>query len=172
MDIKEVRKKIFERDSNKCYKCESTKKLVMDHVKPKSIFHYHGIDNILTLCWDCNNLKFTKILPQNEFEEIKHYLNKANQRFTINETTEMTKVIEEYFTTPRKPKKKLKKKCTKNDISAWREYCNTHTWEQSQKFLHEQYPQILNYETTNWKDLAITDKDGKLKRHTIYRMRD
>ena len=142
----------------------------MDHINPKSIFHYHGIDNILTLCWRCNGSKNITILPQNELENIKKYLIKANQRFTIEEATEMAKIIEEYYTKQKKPHNK--KKCTRNDISTWREYCNTHTWEQSQKFLLEKYPQILNYETTNWKDLVVPDKNGKLKRYSIYEMRN
>jgi 5-methylcytosine-specific restriction endonuclease McrA len=104
MDIKEVRKKIFERDDNKCYKCKSTKGLVLDHVNPKSKFHYHGIDNILTLCWRCNSLKFIWILPQNEFDEVKKYLEEVNKDFTDDEATEMAKVIEEYSNIPRKKK--------------------------------------------------------------------
>jgi hypothetical protein len=134
MDIQEVRKKIFERDGNKCYKCESTKKLCMDHVNPKSKFHYHGIDNILTLCWDCNSSKYIKILPQNEFEEIKQYLNEVNQRFTIDEATEMGIIIKEFYNTPKKNKERRRRE--------------------------------------NWRDLALPDRDGKLRTYTIYRMRD
>jgi hypothetical protein len=145
MDIKEVRKKIFERDGNKCYKCPSTKKLSMDHVNPKSIFHYHGIDNILTLCWKCNKSKNKHILSQNELEKIKNYLNNVNQKFTYEEATEMAKIIEKHFT---KSRSKLKNKShkttpTKIDLSIWREYCNTHTWLQSQRFLLENYPKEL-----------------------------
>ena len=138
MDIHEVRKKIFERDSNKCYKCDSTKRLVMDHVNPKSIFHYHGIDNILTLCWKCNREKYTHILPQDEFNEIKKYLEEVNKKFTDDEATEMTKVIEEHSN---KTKWKKKSKPEKK----------------------------IKY---NWRDLALPDKDGKLRTYTVYRMRN
>lgn len=134
MDIKEVRKKIFDRDHNKCYKCGSTKRLCMDHVNPQSIFHYHGIDNILTLCWRCNKSKYTKILPQNEIEEIKKYLTESNQKFTTNEADEMAKIIEEFYTTPKRKIKRVKK--------------------------------------TDWRDLAVPDKNGVLRAWTMYRMRD
>jgi len=106
----------------------------MDHVNPKSKFHYHGIDNILTLCWDCNSSKYIKILPQNEFEEIKQYLNEVNQRFTIDEATEMGIIIKEFYNTPKKNKERRRRE--------------------------------------NWRDLALPDRDGKLRTYTIYRMRD
>lgn len=143
MDIHEVRKLIFDRDGNKCYKCPTTTRLTLDHVNPKSKFHYHGIDNIITLCWDCNILKYKDILSQDELDTIREYLNVANKRFTENQATEMSKVIEEYYNSPeskhnRKKVKKLKNKKEKED----------------------------------WRNLAVPDKNGVLKRWTIYRMRD
>jgi hypothetical protein len=137
MDIKEVKKIIFNRDGNKCYNCNSPERLVLDHVNPKYLFHYHGIDNILTLCWNCNRLKFKNILPQNELDEIKDYLNNANKNFTTEETTEMALIIEEYFN---KKTKKSKKRKT--------------------------HPQ------NDWRDLCVPDKNGKINKWSMYRMRD
>jgi hypothetical protein len=109
MDIKKVRKIIFERDGNKCFKCPSTTRLTLDHIKPKSKFHYHGIDNIITLCWNCNTSKFTSLLPQNELNEIKKYLNRVNQKFTKEELNEMEHIIKEYYDSLI-PKKKEKRR--------------------------------------------------------------
>lgn len=135
MDIKEVKKIIFSRDGNKCYKCNSPERLVLDHVNPKYLFHYHGIDNILTLCWGCNRLKFKSILPQNELDEIKKYLNEVNKNFTTEESNEMALIIEEYFN-KKKPRKREKKP-------------------------HD-----------DWRDLCIPDKNGKINKWSMYRMRD
>jgi hypothetical protein len=135
MDIKEVKKTIFNRDGNKCYKCNSPERLVLDHVNPKYLFHYHGIDNILTLCWGCNRLKFKSILPQNELDEIKKYLDEVNKSFTPEESNEMARIIEEYFN-KKKPQKREKR------------------------------PQ------DDWRDLCIPDKNGKINRWSMYRMRE
>jgi hypothetical protein len=137
MDIKEVKKIIFSRDGNKCYKCNSPERLVLDHVNPKYLFHYHGIDNILTLCWDCNGKKYKSILPQNEIDEIKKYLNEVNKNFTIEEANEMARIIEEHFNNQ-------KKRPHKKEI----------------KFQGD------------WRELCVPDKNGKINKWSMYRMRD
>jgi hypothetical protein len=116
MNIQEVRKIIFERDENKCYKCSSTKKLTLDHVKPKSKYNIHSIDNIITLCWDCNTKKFIFDLPENELIEIQKYLDKVNMRFNEEESIEIKNAIEEFY---RKPEKIKKSK----DNWKWQDMC-------------------------------------------------
>jgi hypothetical protein len=119
MDIHKVRKLIYEKDGNKCYKCPSTTRLTLDHVNPKFKFHYHGIDNIITLCWECNNLKYKDILPSDELNKIKEYLNIMNQRFTEAEATEMSNVIKDYYNSPRS--KRIRKKKEKRHKENWRD---------------------------------------------------
>jgi hypothetical protein len=139
MDIHEVRKKIFERDGNKCFKCPTTTRLTLDHVNPKSKFHYHGIDNIITLCWSCNTLKYVDIPSQSELNEIKEYLNRVNQRFTEEEASEMGNVIKEYYNSPE----------------------SKHCRRKKEKRVKE-----------NWRDLCIPDKNGKINKWSMFRMRD
>jgi hypothetical protein len=139
MNIHDVRRIIFERDGNKCYRCPATTRLTLDHVNPKSKFHYHGIDNIITLCWNCNNSKFIFLLPQNELNEIKEYLNRVNQKFTEEETMEMGSTIKEYYNSPE----------------------SKHIRKKKEKRVKE-----------NWRDLCIPDKNGKINKWTMYRMRD
>jgi HNH endonuclease len=138
MDIHDVRKLIFERDGNKCYKCPSTTRLTLDHINPKYRFHYHGIDNIITLCWNCNSLKYINILSQDELNEIKEYLNRVNQRFTEEEASEMGNVIKEYYNSPE----------------------SKHTRKKKEKKIRD------------WRDLCIPDKNGKINKWSMYRMRN
>ena len=139
MTIYEVRKIIYNRDGNKCYKCQSSKRLTFDHIKPKYKYHNHKIDNIITLCWDCNNDKFTKELLNEEFKTIQKYLSKVNEQFSTIEQEEMGKVITEYYESlPNKKRKNKAFKLTDED----------------------------------WDRLATKDKNGKIQRWSIYRMRD
>lgn len=130
MDIHEVRRIIFERDGNKCYKCPSTTKLQMDHIDPKHHSHYHGVDNILTLCRSCNFKKWKKFLPPNEIESIKIYLDEVNKKFTLEEKMKMESIIKRHF----EPKKKEPK--------------------------------------YDWRDLCVPDKNGKINKWSMYRMRE
>lgn len=142
MDIHEVRKLIFERDGNKCYRCPSTTRLTLDHINPKFKFHNHEINNIITLCWNCNLSKYTDVLSQDELNEIKKYLDGVNKRFSDEEATKMGEVIKEYYNSPQSKRGRKKKEKRENKFNK------------------------------SWKDLAIPDKNGTLKSWSIYRMRD
>jgi hypothetical protein len=96
MDIKEVRKTIFQRDGNKCYKCGSIECLCLDHIIPKPQFQIHTVDNMLTLCLRCNFKKGIHPLPEEEFLQVEQYVLLVNEIFTNKE--EMNAILKEYFT--------------------------------------------------------------------------
>lgn len=52
---------ILERDNYTCQKCRSTKDLTMDHIIPWSISRDDSYYNLITLCWNCNQIKDDRI---------------------------------------------------------------------------------------------------------------
>ena len=57
----ELRNKIFKRDGYKCKKCGSKKDLVIDHIIPFSKGGTTEINNLQTLCKNCNKKKGNNI---------------------------------------------------------------------------------------------------------------
>lgn len=55
------RKKVFERDGNKCLHCGTIENLTLDHIIPLSKGGSGKIDNLQTLCQPCNLKKADKI---------------------------------------------------------------------------------------------------------------
>jgi hypothetical protein len=97
MDIKQVRRMIFDRDDNKCYCCGDTVGLCLDHILPKPQFKIHKISNLLTLCWRCNFKKSTRRLSDEEYLIRKQYLAKVNTAFTEEQIIEMDAILNSYF---------------------------------------------------------------------------
>lgn len=59
-----LRARVFERDGFKCRRCGATAdeaKLVVDHVQPIARGGTTRIDNLQTLCWDCNSGKRAQV---------------------------------------------------------------------------------------------------------------
>lgn len=56
-----VRMYVFERDAYRCVKCQSFKKLCVDHKFPHSLGGSNDTDNLQTLCWACNSEKSNKV---------------------------------------------------------------------------------------------------------------
>jgi 5-methylcytosine-specific restriction endonuclease McrA len=54
---KTKRQVVYERDGHKCLRCGDTKRLTLDHVIPVSKGGSSEVDNLQTLCFDCNCLK-------------------------------------------------------------------------------------------------------------------
>ncbi len=52
-----IRKYIFDRDANKCCKCESIENLTIDHIIPISKNGTNEVNNFQTLCRSCNSSK-------------------------------------------------------------------------------------------------------------------
>lgn len=48
------RKRIYERDHNKCGYCSSTRNLTIDHIIPKSRGGDNSWSNLITCCYSCN----------------------------------------------------------------------------------------------------------------------
>lgn len=142
MTIQEVRQIIYNRDDNKCYKCDSTKRLTFDHIKPKSKYHNHSINNIITLCWKCNSVKFQSELPEDEYAQIQNYLSQANSQFTEEQQIEMEKVITEYYDSLLEKRRKRKKS------------------------------KAFKLTDDDWNEMALRDKNGKIIPWSIYRIRD
>lgn len=68
----EVKRKTKKKDGWKCLCCGYEKSLQVDHVKPKSGGISHSIDNLQTLCKDCN---LQKKESEIDFRERKTHLN-------------------------------------------------------------------------------------------------
>lgn len=56
-----LRQAVFERDGFRCQKCGSTWKLQADHVHPESKGGATTMENLQTLCKDCNLRKGSKV---------------------------------------------------------------------------------------------------------------
>lgn len=59
---KSVREQVFERDGYKCLRCGSTKNLTIDHAVPLSRGGSKKIENLQTLCQECNCHKENNII--------------------------------------------------------------------------------------------------------------
>lgn len=55
------RKRVFERDNYMCVNCKTTEYLTIDHIIPLSKGGRNNINNLQTLCHDCNQKKADKI---------------------------------------------------------------------------------------------------------------
>jgi hypothetical protein len=107
MDIKSVRKDIFRRDGEKCYRCGNTELLCLDHIIPKPQFQIHTVDNMLTLCLKCNFKKGIRPLSEEEFIIVESYVLLANKIFSEKTQYKMNYILKEYFTNgDGKPKNK------------------------------------------------------------------
>lgn len=51
------RQEVYDRDGNKCLKCGKESRLSLDHIKPKSKGGGWSVDNLQTLCRNCNTDK-------------------------------------------------------------------------------------------------------------------
>lgn len=51
------RNQVFARDHNRCVKCGSSKDLTIDHITPFSLGGNTSMNNLQTLCGDCNKEK-------------------------------------------------------------------------------------------------------------------
>ena len=47
--------------AGKCAYCNSTERLVVDHIKPYSKGGTHDLENLQCLCWPCNSKKGAKV---------------------------------------------------------------------------------------------------------------
>lgn len=54
---KQRRLAVFERDGWECRRCRTRKNLTVDHIKPRSAGGTHDLENLQTLCQDCNQRK-------------------------------------------------------------------------------------------------------------------
>lgn len=56
-----VRTYVLERDAYRCVKCQSHRKLCVDHKFPYSLGGSDEPDNLQTLCWACNSKRADKL---------------------------------------------------------------------------------------------------------------
>lgn len=56
---KKIRDFIFNRDKNKCLKCDSLEKLTLDHIQAIHLGGENKLGNLQTLCKSCNSSKST-----------------------------------------------------------------------------------------------------------------
>lgn len=70
-----LRKRIFIRDGYKCVICDSTEKLTIDHIMPKSKGGSNKEDNLQTMCSRCNGVKGDKRITNATLKELieKYY---------------------------------------------------------------------------------------------------
>ncbi|MEO1093680.1 MAG: HNH endonuclease [Cyanobacteria bacterium J06638_28] len=57
------RREVFRRDQHRCQYCNSTKRLTIDHVVPRSKGGTHTWDNVVAACERCNSIKGDRLLP-------------------------------------------------------------------------------------------------------------
>lgn len=90
---KENRDRIIERDEHKCFYCESTERLTVDHVIP---INHGGSDcaaNLITSCHSCNSKKNgrTRLLPLFE-RHVLDVIEKRNLDFGIDNNFDMSTI--------------------------------------------------------------------------------
>jgi len=56
-----MRSRVYERDGHKCVKCGTTENLTLDHRIPRSRGGRSTMENLQTMCHDCNNEKADKM---------------------------------------------------------------------------------------------------------------
>lgn len=56
------RREVFRRDRHRCQYCDSTKRLTIDHVIPRSKGGTHTWDNVVAACQRCNSIKGDRLL--------------------------------------------------------------------------------------------------------------
>lgn len=56
------RESVYKRDNFKCLKCGSKNNLTLDHILAKSKGGNNDVDNLQTLCFDCNQEKKTEFI--------------------------------------------------------------------------------------------------------------
>ena len=76
-----IRFKVLERDGFKCCYCgrnpiEDNIKLEADHIIPKSKGGKYTMDNLITACNECNNIKKAQIFSKALVSEIKERINR------------------------------------------------------------------------------------------------
>jgi len=85
---KEIKEKVYQRDEYICQYCgvwcyesyaQNPKSVVIDHATPLSVGGSKNIDNLITSCRRCNNIKSDLIFET--FEEARNYIkNKINNK--------------------------------------------------------------------------------------------
>jgi 5-methylcytosine-specific restriction endonuclease McrA len=58
------RREVFRRDGHTCQYCNSTKRLTLDHVIPRSKGGQHRWDNVVAACETCNAIKGNRLLHE------------------------------------------------------------------------------------------------------------
>lgn len=71
------------RKSKKCAFCSSSSSLTVDHIKPKSRGGANTIDNVQTLCTNCNGMKGSKYPYTKEDMERENENNKTNDKMPL-----------------------------------------------------------------------------------------
>lgn len=108
-NISDIRTVIFTRDKNECYYCHTSGpdiELHLDHILPKSIFHLHGVYNLITACKNCNFNRGAQLLPDKLYNQIFKYLIQANKIFTLKTIKDYNQRLTLYYTKNPKRKKK------------------------------------------------------------------
>jgi 5-methylcytosine-specific restriction endonuclease McrA len=74
----DVRRAVLERDGWKCLACGATDALELDHITPKSAGGQPTVDNLQTLCRDCNRLKGTSNEPDDDLRHVTPVTDERN----------------------------------------------------------------------------------------------
>jgi 5-methylcytosine-specific restriction endonuclease McrA len=65
-----IRRAVLERDEWECLLCHATENLEVDHIVPKSKGGHAVVDNLQTLCRECNRAKGTSNEPDDDFRHV------------------------------------------------------------------------------------------------------
>jgi 5-methylcytosine-specific restriction endonuclease McrA len=55
--LKKLKAQLISEYGRKCMKCDSTERIVLDHIKSRAIGGTNDLDNLQLLCWECNKEK-------------------------------------------------------------------------------------------------------------------
>ncbi len=92
------KKKVIERDGNKCRKCGATGDLTVDHIVPKSLGGSDEPSNLETLCFKCNTTKLSTH-PLTLRDRIRYVWNTYEHNQSVKEyiVKEVRKILATYM---------------------------------------------------------------------------
>lgn len=163
-----LRHEVFKRDGYRCRECGASKdetKLEIDHILPVARGGTNDIDNLQTLCRECNRMKYTDewVGGESDLETIKNELNLLNEKLLnaqnkLTYTTDEDEIIERKYVVYKLKEDIIEVQNKKNQLEIEIEELNQkHILQQQQKDIDDKVYKKLYVELES-SDIEILSK--------------